>query len=302
MRVLYFIVFSLIFSLSLYDLSRIQHFDKAKFSTHIAQKHIDFVMIGDSRAQINGLGFSELWFDLRPQIKLFFQEQHTVDLDDLLFVHLGDLVKNGHDPREWASFLKLKPKNLWAVQGNHDRGDHFQRYHPREIIDFLAIDQWVCIIGFNTEVEESLAKKHVQALAQNPKQCLNLPFKIWIQHRPVYSTGKHGNDELGWNHWLIPELKKLKIQWHFSGHDHHYDRTFKDGIQFVVSGGATRFLQPHWLRSNRDQSLQTFDLIHFMAFRLSIFSENQAKIQAITVYPKQNQFYQIDRLDQWIKK
>ncbi len=248
------------------------------------QEHsLRFAVVGDTRSQLPLLGSSEVWPKLLASMQNYFINQEMTNL-----IHLGDLVKNGRDLSEWERLIKEMPHQIWAIQGNHDRGPYFKDLFRDQILDHLQINENTCLWGFNTEVDENLAMDAILELILNldhPMQnrsqsqteidqqtqidqirCALSPIQIWTQHRPIYSTGPHGSDELGWNHWLIPMLHRIDIDLHLSGHDHFYERRIMDGILYVVSGGGTRFSAPLWWRPWEKGMIARGGWVHWIAF------------------------------------
>lgn len=64
------------------------------------------------------------------------------------------------------------------------------------------------------------------------------PWKVVYLHHAPYSSGKHGSKER--TQWPFAEWGVDAV---FSGHDHTYERIFKDGIYYFVNGlgGAGRY-------------------------------------------------------------
>jgi acid phosphatase len=60
---------------------------------------------------------------------------------------------------------------------------------------------------------------------------------IVMLHHPVFSSGAHG-DEKGYSFLLPDLLSQYPVAAVLSGHDHIYERSVKDGIYYVVFGGA----------------------------------------------------------------
>jgi hypothetical protein len=284
------LLFKMIFvCIAIYDLityvqSSVASAQKEYQPPHFQSNVSRFAVVGDTRSQIPSLGSSEIWPQILASMNHYFQHQEMTHL-----LHLGDLVKNGKDLGEWARLVKEMPPTLWAIQGNHDRGAFFHEYFQKPILDHLQIHENACVWGFNTEVHETLAIEQVLDLIMDLEwgtvglmgnhakrlneidrvMCAFSPVQIWLQHRPVYSTGPHGTDELGWNHWLVPVLHRLEIDLHLSGHDHFYERRKHHGIMYVVSGGGTRFSAPLWWRPSEKEILMRGGWVHWLACEIS---------------------------------
>lgn len=65
-------------------------------------------------------------------------------------------------------------------------------------------------------------------------------WKVALMHQPAYSTGKHGSS-LEVREAVQPLFARHGVDVVFTGHDHHYERTFpQDGVVWIVSGAAAK--------------------------------------------------------------
>lgn len=65
-------------------------------------------------------------------------------------------------------------------------------------------------------------------------------WKVALMHHPAYSSGKHGS-RLEVREALQPLFAEHGVDIAFSGHDHHYERTFpQDGVTWIVSGAGAK--------------------------------------------------------------
>lgn len=234
------------------------------------------LVIGDTRAAINGIGPSARWFS---QADLIQKKQPDV------LLHLGDWVKNGRARYEWQATLRslehLNATPLLSVRGNHDRGGLFESHgftdHPHTPLRVACV-HGILVFLFDTEVStwsaraavELLLKKVQDQTAWSPTSLhkAGVKTKIWAQHRPIWSSGTHGSDERGWSDWLVPLLEKLDIDLHLSGHDHDYERfcaslgigsqrrCSAQGINYIVSGGGASVTVPLPGLSSKVSALQ----------------------------------------------
>lgn len=58
-----------------------------------------------------------------------------------------------------------------------------------------------------------------------------------VTHYPLLSTGYHGGDS-DLSRILMPLFEEYNVDIVFSGHDHDYERSFKNGIYYIVTGGG----------------------------------------------------------------
>ena len=223
------------------------------------------IIIGDTRADAPNLGPSAHW----PTLKHAFLSHHP----DLL-LHLGDWVKKDA-PQEWERVMKTLPSlPIVSVRGNHDRGASFFKLgftQSDRVLSRLQLGP-LLIYRFDTEGASKWTQiqlqKDLQSWIDSPLEGLvdptQIKYRLWLQHRPIYSSGHHGSDERGWNQWLIPLIERLKVDVVLAGHDHHYERFCPQhsstptscnvrGPQYVVSGGGATVTTPwaSWLSTDR---------------------------------------------------
>ena len=232
---------------------------------------IQGVIIGDTRADAPNLGPSAYW----PMFKKAF----SIHKPQFLF-HLGDWVKRD-TLQEWKRVMStLPPLPVVSVRGNHDRGSSFFKLgfsSPKQVLSRFQLGP-LLIYLFDTEGAVKWTRlqlqKDIQAWKNDPLKDIDnlsqIKYRLWLQHRPPYSSGHHGSDERKWNEWLIPVIESLNIDVVLSGHDHHYERfcpqsiknpqkCAQDGIQYVVSGGGATVTTPwaSWLSTQAEINIGT---------------------------------------------
>lgn len=184
-------------------------------------------------------------------------------------------VVSADDPRwkEWRD--AFRPTSPWlAVLGNHDylgdihaqigrnRSDgwfmpsrYYDRIFPFE--DGGGGVHVVCLDTFDLSPMESAANSFGMGMSAEEwgrlefqpsiqlgwlDQVLAMSRATWkvvIGHYPIYSCGSHGdNGELMAN--LLPILKRHRVDFYISGHDHNISHFKEDDTQFVVSGTGSR--------------------------------------------------------------
>lgn len=235
-----------------------------RLTQHFAQEqaqHSSLLVVGDTRASASGLGPSSRW----PSLAHSFKHHNAKVL-----LHLGDWVQEGQSIHQWQQSLQslslLDPLALLTVKGNHDRGGLFETLGLSDVPSApLRISKVgdMLIFLFDSEVRTEQAQASVENLferGQVKAQVKTLlqasSARLWVQHRPIWSSGNHGSDERGWRHWLVPKLEQLKIDLVLAGHDHDYERFCPSkgvdhlrrcdphGITYVVSGGGATVTVP----------------------------------------------------------
>lgn len=92
-----------------------------------------------------------------------------------------------------------------------------------------------------------------------------MTWKVVVGHYPIFSNGYHGNtDELV--HHLLPILKKHKVDFYLSGHDHDLEFMRRDDIHFLVCGtgcSSTPVSHSHKTIYASDTSTYGFGVLEF---------------------------------------
>ncbi len=176
-----------------------------------------------------------------------------------LVLDTGDLVKGGRLRSEWSGFLRsVRP---WppsvVVRGNHDRGPHFEALGLAPEV-FAHRFGPLLVAGIDVEFEpgrEAVVPPRIERL-EDLLASSDAPWKMVLLHRPIWSTGPHGSDQLDLNHLLVPVFDRQRVALVVSGHDHDYERMCPstglgearrcdpEGTLYLTSGGAATFTAP----------------------------------------------------------
>jgi predicted phosphodiesterase len=217
-------------------------------------------VIGDTRADADGLGYSAYWLELIDQV--MSRAPHVL-------IHLGDWVKSGTRRGEWRRVMESlalidRALPLLSVRGNHDRGPYFSTlgFGAQTALRVSRCGP-ILIYLFDTEGDEWTTRQQVlnfyeahQRQTRESRAASDIEFVLWVQHRPLLSRGNHGSDERGWAEWLTPVIEGLGVDLTLSGHDHDYERFCPtlgaglerrcdhQGVHHIVSGGGASFTVP----------------------------------------------------------
>jgi 3',5'-cyclic AMP phosphodiesterase CpdA len=169
----------------------------------------------------------------------------------------GDQVNRGTTPDEWVVFNEIvaplyRTSEFYPVLGNHERNadlyfNNFQlpgneRWYAvrKGPVLFLMLDSnWLIGPGSN---QHAWLEKELQNIPRDVK------FVAAVFHHPAISSGPYP-DEKNLQKRLLPLLEKYRVDLVFVGHEHVYERSFKDGITHVTTGGGGAPLHPK-LRHN----------------------------------------------------
>jgi hypothetical protein len=146
---------------------------------------------------------------------------------------------------------------LWPCVGNHEGNsayyfdffslpavadgppDHQERPAPERWYSFDYAD---ChLIALDTDVEVDPESPQYKWLEEDLRNA-HARWKFVFFHHPAFSSGPHGargepQMQAVVEH-LVPLFEKHDIAAVFVGHDHTYERSFKDGVYYLTTGGG----------------------------------------------------------------
>ncbi|RLC51085.1 MAG: hypothetical protein DRZ79_03360 [Candidatus Cloacimonadota bacterium] len=162
--------------------------------------------------------------------------------------HTGDFIRGSEVEEQWEIFDEItshlrKTAKFFPVIGNHE-ADHEDSFFAR--FPYLHGEHWYSvddnklhfiILDSNSETREDCAQYN---WLQNDLE--NIPadnkFIIVLVHHPLFTTGPHPDDEKGLRETFMPLFEEYGVDVVFSGHNHSYERSFNNGIYYIVSAGG----------------------------------------------------------------
>jgi acid phosphatase len=139
------------------------------------------------------------------------------------------------------------------------------------MVHFVNLDiQWGTEYDLSTEQMDWLKQDLVRAQL--------LPFRVVSFHCPIRDSGVFGDNTL-----LQTQLKPIMQQYNVSlilnGHDHHYERVFDDGLNYVVQGGGGDMQDPFVVTTN-----QTTKIVFGPTYTKITATQSNLTVQAYTLY------------------
>lgn len=174
----------------------------------------------------------------------------------------GDVVQNGQIEDEWISYFKggiayMMDVPQIAAIGNHDyRGNkgnavpmYFQKYmrwenSPSNGNLFFDMPGFKLVIwnsnfsDLSGDQEKEMWAWIEQKMAEAQKEKIPL---ILATHFPVFSSSLNrftSFSVIKMQKHMMPLAEKYGVKLILSGHTHMYERSFKDGVNYVVAGPA----------------------------------------------------------------
>lgn len=177
-------------------------------------------------------------------------------------LNTGDIVDIGNKEEEWYDFFDIAKNYLLKIPmiaaiGNHDyyksrendTPELFQKYlrwDDSEKIGFYSVSyNHFELLIFNSNLHKlSIKQKESQWQWLESKLKENFENKkisIVSMHYPVLSTSiwtitDSSSREM--RRKMIPLLEKYKVKLVLSGHTHLYERSFKNGVNYIIAGPA----------------------------------------------------------------
>jgi len=164
----------------------------------------------------------------------------------------GDQVDNPSIASQWAYFFAIERPLLGSsiylpCVGNHEYVNDADASH---FFDFFALPQQpaaeqyyavrynnTLFVALSTETTENqvgwLASTLSDATPAN-----GIQWKIVFFHRPAFSSGMHGSDEVGLAEAWHAEFVNHGVDVVFNGHDHDFEYLVADGVNYYVIGGG----------------------------------------------------------------
>jgi len=175
-----------------------------------------------------------------------------VDNSPDLVLKVGDNVQNGRNYEEWEEqfFTPAAPlmvdTSLFSAIGNHEYDGRGELWYY-DLFSLPGNEQWYAftygctrIIALDTNVDLFPGSEQyewlVNELESNEYDAATWKFVYF--HHPPYTSGVSHNGHSGVQTYLVPLFEQHGVTMVLSGHIHNYERSYKDGIYYIVTGGG----------------------------------------------------------------
>ncbi|MEW6753062.1 MAG: metallophosphoesterase [Candidatus Latescibacterota bacterium] len=221
-----------------------------------APERFRLVVLGDTRSQ------PEEW--RRVSQRVFAHEPEA-----LFAVGTGDYPADGSQYEQWVAQFFAPGRDLLARLpifpsiGNHERTrqylstpppDEEERSHYFSLFELPGNERWYRVdYGYLTllvlDSNSQLAPGHEQyEWLLEQLRAERRRFTLAAFHHPPFTSGPHGRLQADGTpregpmdqgqRFLVPLFERYGVDLVVNGHDHLYERSHKDGVYYVVSGGA----------------------------------------------------------------
>lgn len=219
----------------------------------LAPKKYKIIAMGDSRTQ------PQIWRKVAEQVRV-------MEKDALFMLGTGDYPFDGRQYRLWVDQFftpgreLLASKPLWPAIGNHEstrtldgelaipESHYFSLFELPGNERWYRVDyQYLTLLYLDSNTHFKPGSEQYEWLYQELRSVRNR-FTVLVFHHATYSSGLHsGKDSLGkpveWpidegRRFLAPLFEMYGVDLVLNGHDHLYERSEKNGVVYVVTGGA----------------------------------------------------------------
>jgi hypothetical protein len=217
-----------------------------------AFSHMRFAVMGDAKGS--------------SQLPLLFRniEKNKIDFS----ITTADLVNSGGGKRGTKDYKKLdedigwflKKYPMWPTVGNHEMSggdDGIQNFSnffgvSNDLYRFNYGNAMFIALPWTRLSKGSKRHKWVEGslkLAKKQKQ-----YVFIYLHRPYYTVGnKSKSDVIGRSNFMTDMFEEYGVIAVFTGHDHTYYRTKRNGVYHIVSAGAGASI---YELSRRDEAIE----------------------------------------------
>jgi acid phosphatase type 7 len=171
-------------------------------------------------------------------------------------VHVGDMISSPDNYEQWPSFKTISEPladagGFWCLPGNHDVSDESSLSRLRDAYPSVPPEGYYTLgtsytlnIFLNSEEvdSQSNAMSEIQFnwLEQQLKseQAGKNRFVIVYIHRPLFPQNHHKSRPFMDNEAIHQLLLTYGVKLIFAGHEHNFSRLEKDGVHYIITGGA----------------------------------------------------------------
>lgn len=212
-----------------------------------------FVLIGDNR-QDTGDTANSLWGEILAEALVHAPQ---------FFVNTGDMVKDGENATQWASFLDMSESGFALVpslltMGNHDEDQvngpgalynqlfELPTNESTDDEDYYSLDVGpIHFVSLNTQHTSGSELAAMKAWLEADLAATRQPWKIVFFHKAIYTRGNHSTGEESngiLNQTLVPIFDAHDVDLVLNGHSHDYERYAPSVGVDAAFGGAGRTL------------------------------------------------------------
>ena len=173
----------------------------------------------------------------------------SVERDESAFlISTGDLVNNGYENefQEFAEFMRDFTLPFYPVPGNHDDADgRLSAYlkHSGAPARHYSLDYGVVHFSL-MDTSSGAASAEELAWVAEDLEATDQPVKVVVLHYPPFDPAATGHIMYHGNAAFMELMVKKGVKLVFCGHIHSHDDAMRDGVRYIITGGAGAPLYP----------------------------------------------------------
>ncbi|MDI6791398.1 MAG: S8 family serine peptidase [bacterium] len=212
-----------------------------------------------------------------------------------LVTNTGDLVNNGWHTSDWETFFEINRELMKEIPYYASIGNHEYYYETTcplyfEYFAFPGNERWFSFdygnshfIFLDTNRVEwyETGTEQYNWLANDLAAHTNAEFTFVFFHQPPYSSSRHcvyDGYAPTMRAALCPLFEDYGVDIVFNGHDHNYERSLVNGVNYIVTGGGGGPL--YGKEVDNDWSLVFQEVYHYC--RVSV-NGTMATMQAVDI-------------------
>ncbi|MFA4967559.1 MAG: metallophosphoesterase [Candidatus Margulisiibacteriota bacterium] len=190
-----------------------------------------FAVFGDNHNDVNTL--STIFSKIKADKNIAFA------------VNLGDFVNNGSaaDYKQYVDFIDKSGIKVYNVMGNHDaaHGGYklFAKYFGKDYYSFDHENAHFLVL--NNSFKVFFDKTQMDFLLKDLKANQGKPIFVFF-HKPTFDPSEVYTNYLASDRKTAEKMmeifKRYKVRYVMTGHIHAYLRAERDGVIYIVTGGA----------------------------------------------------------------
>jgi predicted phosphodiesterase len=244
-----------------------------------SEKAFTFSVYGDNRIKDTSFKYPHP----HGQIVAGVQRDHPAFL-----INTGDIFKTGVDTALYMEDFFLGAKDfiantpIFLAIGNHEYGGDPDATATKKYfafpgnrtwyqmdygkVQFLFLDSTKLLYKWEgaerikksaAEIAEDEQLRWLENKLTEPKP----QWRIVVLHHHIFSSGIFGTDSTLVQH-LVPLLEKYNVDLVLGGHEHNYERSEKNGITYILTGGGGSYLRPVNVNKNPFQKSAAAEFHH----------------------------------------
>jgi len=166
-----------------------------------------------------------------------------VEEDDAAFlVNTGDLVQSGRVSQfeAFAALMSDFSLPFYPVPGNHDSPDGFLDEFVQYSGAPAAHYSFDYGLGHFIVADSHLGEMSARELAwlEADLSATNRPLKMVFLHHPPFDPDGTDHIMLRGNEQFMALMQEYAVSYVFAGHIHAYAEATRDGVRYIITGGA----------------------------------------------------------------